>query len=129
MIGRQPVHFIAPIDTEPARPNHGSHKGNLGTSADSRSCLRPPSAGYLVDAFAPGRWLVNIQLLWTGVEPVTARSLVWCSTSELPIDAIGFEPITERTSMTAELPIGRAAGPSGINHAFLKKTPVGVEPT
>src|SRR5205823_2355021 len=70
---------------------------------DWRPIMRTPaSRGLLVDAFAPGGWFAANWLLWTGVEPVTSRFLVWCSTSELPIDAAGLEPITEHTSMTAE---------------------------
>ena len=57
----------------------------------------------MVDAFAPGGWFAANWLLWTGVEPVTSRVMVWCSTSELPIDAPVQNPVLEHASITVEI--------------------------
>ena len=82
---RQRLPFVDSFDTAAGKPCCGSHKGNLDTPTDSRSCSRPPSAGYLVDAFAPGGWFSANLVVGTGVEPVTSRFTVWCSPSELTV--------------------------------------------
>ena len=54
-----------------------------GLTAD-QACARLPRA-HMVDAVAPGaHWFSTNLEQWTGVEPVTARSLDWCSAIELP---------------------------------------------
>ena len=106
------------LTRSPTEPEHESCLDDWCRPIDGQSCLRPPPAGYLVDAFrARSSWLTANWLLWTGVEPVTSRGKIWCSTSELPIDAAGLEP-SRGTRFDDGWKADRARRWSnGVNHA------------
>jgi hypothetical protein len=71
--------FCRPISLRPSRMAR--------PSAADPTYARLPRAS-LVDAFAPGGANSFKSTFGTGVEPVTARFTVWCSTSELTVGDI-----------------------------------------
>lgn len=94
-------------------------------AAAGRLHVRPPPSGFMVgDAFAiPGQ----VFSLWcgTGIEPATARFLVWCSTVELTwLTRHRSEPMHGTHAANR-----RQDGASCAVGPAVSEAPVGVEPT
>ena len=94
---------------------------------------RPPVADHTLARLPRAAWSKPFRAcgVGTGVEPVTARFTVWCSTTELTsLDTtIGQNPSAEHTSPTALL-----KGQGSVRRwpgriIASKEAPVGVEPT
>jgi hypothetical protein len=120
---------VASFDPLSGKPSSGSHNANRADrlTAD-HACARLPRATWWTLSRPVAGWLTANWLVWTGVEPVTARSLVWCSTSELPIDPIGLESISEHASMTARKADRARRWSNGVNHACFQVSSPGIEP-